>query len=219
MHTGRGGIKITHRQAIVLLLIFRHHCIKRRSYYLVYDSTDASLSVIPYIPRELEAIYRLAAIPVRGAGGGAGLKLALMARTRWPQDDRGRLCVCALSAAQPSPKPDGTAGPWQVMVHRFPKLHQSFSADVVFSCHRKVFWADPSLPRRRVKRPGRRGLSRGHRLHQPARGVPDRVPPESSTGPARMSQTMGCVEDSIKFICIDRRPGNEAVKVLTLDLN
>lgn len=99
----RAQIKIAHREAIVLLLTFRYHCINRRSYYLAYDYTDVSLRMIPYLPRGLKATYTLAAVPVRG-GAGAGLALALMARLVGPQDvGSGRICVCT-PAAQADPR-------------------------------------------------------------------------------------------------------------------
>ncbi|XP_062209049.1 uncharacterized protein LOC133910802 [Phragmites australis] len=210
---GPGSIQIASRQLLVLLVIFRCRLHSERAYYLVYDSIDASLYMIPYIPDDLEAIYTLTPVPVHTDDGGDH-KLTLMARKFWPEPvDRDRLCVCT-PATRANPASDST-GPWQIKVlRRFPELSEAFSADVMFSLDGKVFWAD---------------LSQGLAFSDLRNGgsvvdvdfikLPDRVC--GRTEPTTMSRTMGCVGGSIKFVCIDRRrarPGNEMVKVWTLDL-
>nr|TKV91445.1 LOW QUALITY PROTEIN: hypothetical protein SEVIR_9G097300v2 [Setaria viridis] len=175
--------------------------------------------MIPYLPRGLKATYTLAAVPVRG-GAGAGLALALMARLVGPQDvGSGRICVCTPAARTPEPD---IAGAWQAKVHRFRRLREPFSADVVFSLHDKVFWADLSQGVAYSDLGAAAGDSAA--VATVFISLPDEYqveyPQRMGSGPARMSRTIGCVEDAIKFVCIDRRdPGNETVKMLTLDLD
>ncbi|RLN42686.1 hypothetical protein C2845_PM01G23830 [Panicum miliaceum] len=213
-----GAIKIASREVLVLMVIFLRRNQTKRTYYLVYDAKDASLYMIPYIPRDLEATFSLTPVPARPAGG-QGHELALIARKFWPQRaERGRLCVCT-----PVTRTSYSTGPWETKVHRFPELPQAFSADVMFSLEDKVFWADLSQGVAYTDlRDGSCSsvfikLPRGCRIDLSA------LPTDARIEPPDMSRTMGCVEGSIKFVCITRgmtrRPGSEIVKVWTLDLD
>ncbi|RLN19944.1 hypothetical protein C2845_PM02G45090 [Panicum miliaceum] len=169
------------------MVTFRRRNHAKRSYYFVYDAKDASLYMIPCIPHDLEA----------------------------RRAERGRLCVCT-PATRENPAPDGTGGPWATKELRFPDLPQAFSADVMFSFGDKVFWADLSQA---IAYTDLRDGScssvfikcpRGYRIDFSA------LPTDAEIEPPNMSRTMGCVEGSIKFVCISRgvtrRPGNEIVE-------
>ncbi|CAL4944894.1 unnamed protein product [Urochloa decumbens] len=229
-------VQIAKAQVLVILLSFRLDNFEKRSYHLVYDATDASLYMIPYISSDLETTYTLVPVPARPAGGGGrGHELALAARKFWLQPggaERGRLCVCtpatrAAAAASPAAPDDGGigAGPWETKVHGCSqKLPQLFRVDVMFSSGDKVFWAD---------------LSQGVAYSDLRQGgsvvdvvfvkLPDgcqidlrSLPKNVQIDPMNMSRTMGCVHGSIKFVCIDRGvtpPGNKIVKAWTLDLD
>ncbi|CAN6297485.1 unnamed protein product [Urochloa humidicola] len=144
-----GRIQSAHRRVLVILVAFLRQHYSKRVYYLVYDSADASLYMIPCIPDYLDALYTLVPIPLRAAddGGRGHHELAMLARKQWPHRfDRGRLCLCTPAARAASLFDDGAASPcpWEVKPHRFPELSQLFSADVVFSFESQAFWADLS---------------------------------------------------------------------------
>ncbi|KAJ1293180.1 hypothetical protein BS78_01G048100 [Paspalum vaginatum] len=150
--------------------------------------------MIPFIPQDLVSTYTLQAIPERSADG-VGLKqLALTAREPYlqPGINRDRLCVFA-----PAAQKDPESVRWQAMVHTFVQPRQRFSADAMFSFQGKFFWADLS-----------QGIAYSDLITGCSGPVVDTV---------FMSRTMGCVGDSIKFVCIDRR--HETLKILTLDLD
>nr|CAB3497885.1 unnamed protein product [Digitaria exilis] len=213
-----GSIRIVDQEVLVLLVIFRFRNHSKLVYYLVYDAKDASMYMIPYIPEDLKAIFTVTPVPARPAGG-HGHELVLMARKFWPQRaERGRLCLCTPSTRA---NPDST-GPWAIKEHRFPDLLQAFSADVMFSFEDKVFWAD--LSQGVAYSNLRKGdsatfikLPRGYLIDFSV------VPMYAETEPASRSRTMGCIQGSVKFVCINRsvhhHPGYLMVRVWTLDLD
>ncbi|CAN6297474.1 unnamed protein product [Urochloa humidicola] len=217
-----GAIKIADRGVLVVMVIFRRRNHTKRVYYLVYDAKDSSLYMIPYIPEDLEATFTLTPVPARPAGV-QGHVIVLMARKFWPQRaERGRLCVFTPSTSA-KPARDSADSPWMMKVHSFPKLPQTFSADVMFSFKDKGFWAD--LSQGVVYSDLRQGspavfieLPYGYQIDLSA--LPTYVVYE----PANKNRTMGCVGGSIKFICITRhdvttRVGYHMVRVWTLDLD
>ncbi|CAN6308979.1 unnamed protein product [Urochloa humidicola] len=81
-----GRIWIAHRRVLVILAAFLRRHYSKRVYYLVYDSADASLYMIPCIPDYLDALYTPVPVPVRAAaadGGQGHHELALLASKRW----------------------------------------------------------------------------------------------------------------------------------------
>uniref|UniRef100_A0A0A8YYQ9 DUF1618 domain-containing protein n=1 Tax=Arundo donax TaxID=35708 RepID=A0A0A8YYQ9_ARUDO len=215
-----GNIRIASQQFLVVLVIFRFQDLGNRPYYLVYDSIDASLSMIPQIPRGLEATFTVTPVPQRTVDG-LGHELVLMARKFWPQPDRDRLCLCT-PAARENAASDGTI-PWQIKVHRFPQFSQVFSADVIFSHEGKVFWVDlmQGLAYSNLRAGGSVVDSCFIKL-PPGYGINFSDPPVYEwSEPRKMSRTVGCVAGSIKFVCINQRtarPGNGILNVWTLDL-
>ncbi|XP_062212784.1 uncharacterized protein LOC133913609 [Phragmites australis] len=190
--------------------MFRPRRHSQRFYYLVYDSTDASLYMISTIPDHLVACYTVTPLPGRTAEG-RDPELVLIARKFCPQLDgeRGLLCVCSPAT---NPASDST-GPWQMKVQRFPELSGPFSADVMFSFEGKVFWADLSQGLAYCDLRTRDSVVEFDFIKSP---YGYEIPYEDElTEPVKMSRTMGCVGGSIKFICIDRprcHRGNEMVR-------
>ncbi|CAL4929513.1 unnamed protein product [Urochloa decumbens] len=220
MADAEGSVRIANQELLVLTLFFRRQCCVARAYYLVYDSTDTSLTMIPCLPRDLEATWSLTPVPQRAADGDR--MLAVMAQKFWPQPvDRDVLCVRTLPTMA-NPGSDSNAL-WQRKTRRFPKLPQPFKADLMFSLDGKVFWAD---------------LSQGLAYCDLCAGgcgsvvditfvpLPDgyqvlfaKLPDDTPTEPTNKSRTMGCTGGSIKFIFIDRSSasrGSEMVFVWTL---
>ncbi|TVU44495.1 hypothetical protein EJB05_03938, partial [Eragrostis curvula] len=96
-------VKIAHRQVLVLAVVFTRRYHGKLIYYLVYDHADASLHMVPYVPRHLEIIYTSAPAPVPArAADGRGYELALMARECLPRlvDGQGHQ-LCVFSPASP----------------------------------------------------------------------------------------------------------------------
>jgi hypothetical protein len=117
-------------------------------------------------------------------------------------------------ATRKNPATDGT-GPWVEKLHRFPKLPQAFTVDVTFSFGDKVFWADLSQG---VAYPSWMSASSSCPT---GTGLPT-LTRRPENDPAKVSRTMGCVQGSIKFVCIINRslnppPANKMVKVWALE--
>lgn len=202
-------VQVANQQLLVLSVVFRRRYHGRIMFYLVYDNTDVSLRMIPWIPHDLEATYTLAPVPVRIADG-QGRELVLMAREYLPLHiDRGRLCMFNLA----SPHSTDYTNPWNIKVHRFTNLSVPFSADVTFSCGGKIFWAD--LVHGLAYSDLRTGVSvvETDFIKLPC-GL-DKVPAR-----AAMKRTVGCVKGSIRFVCISHSvdTGDEVLKIWTLDL-
>lgn len=192
--------------------------------------------MVPYISSDLEALFTVTPIPVhRLAGGDGHHELVIMARKFWPQRrgvERGRLCVCSpATRTETNNNPDdvSTAGPWAAKEHSFPDddVCQAFSADVTFSSDGKAFWGDLSqgvvysdLRDSHDEAAVFVELPRGYKIDFAV------VPRFDQVEPANMSRTMGCVQGSVKFVCICRRSGHGdrsgdemAVKVWSLDMD
>ncbi|KAF8659306.1 hypothetical protein HU200_058507 [Digitaria exilis] len=160
------------------MVIFRHRNHSKRVYYLAYDVKDASMYMIPCIPRDLEATYTPST------------------RTNSARD---------------------STGPWAIKEHSSSKLPQAFSADVMFSFGDKVFWGD--LSQGIAYSDLRKGDSAAF-VKLPREYLVD-FSVEPMYAQTNMYRTMGCVQGSVKFVCINRSvraPGYTMVRVWTLDL-
>ena len=82
----QGFVQAASEGLLVLAVNFSVHNPSNRGYYLVYDSTDASLYMTPCLPSPLKCSYTLAPVPRRiDGGGGSEPQLVLTAysyRTR-----------------------------------------------------------------------------------------------------------------------------------------
>ncbi|RCV40487.1 hypothetical protein SETIT_9G058000v2 [Setaria italica] len=191
-----------------------------RAYSLVYDSTDASLNMIPSIPRGL--IPSFTAAPVfRSTGVARDHELVLLARRKWLQlsNNNYRVCVCT-PETRGNAEPDST-GLWQVRKRCFPELPYALSVDEVFSFQGMLFWADLSqglvycshqLPAGESPVEfGFTSLPRGYLVDE-----------EMAPEPLKMGRTISCIGGCIRFVCIDRHsssPGDYTVNVWTPDLD
>ncbi|TVU44626.1 hypothetical protein EJB05_04072, partial [Eragrostis curvula] len=214
----KGAILTVTRHLLVLLVGFHGLHNGELDYFLVYDSADASLYMVPYLPDHLTARYTVK--PVAVDTGADGHELVLMAREIW----RGPAGVCLCTpATRANPRPDSFRT-WTMKAQRLPNLPRCFSADETFSLGGMAFWADVS-----------RGVLYCDLLDEVSVvefqfiRLPDGYEIEEDpyvfdrTEEPRMTRTIGCAGSSIKFVCIDRRcstllPGNETVNVWTLDL-
>jgi hypothetical protein len=203
-------IVIAHQQILVVSLGFLDPLRSSIFYYLVYDSTDASLYMMPSLPDKLETMYTGTPVPVRAAGF-CGHKLALLARERWgSRSDIGTGLLCLST-----PTSRAVGNPWEVMPQEFPeaKIPRCFLADVLFSVEGKPFWAD--LSKGLVYSDlGARGDDVVVDVLLPTEFQIE-YPPDPYTPLPNVSRTMGSVDGSIKFVCIN----DGVVKVLTLDLD
>jgi hypothetical protein len=210
------NIMIAHQQILVVLLGFIYRLRRENVYFLVYDSTDASLYMMPYLPDTLEAMYTATPVPVRAAGF-CGHKLALLALKRWRSRSDvgiGLLCLSTPTSRVGNPREVMVGNPWEVMRQEFQeeKLPRFFSADVLFSVEGKAVWADLS-----------QGLlysdlgARGDAVVDVLLPTEFQIEyPDSPFAPLpNESRTIGSVDGSIKFVCIN----DGMVKVLTLDLD
>ncbi|CAL4936501.1 unnamed protein product [Urochloa decumbens] len=224
-----GFVKIANQGLLVLHVTFRVHALSRCEYYLVYDSTDASLYMIPCLPTDDELVASFTSTPVPRRVGDGGqdpqLQLVLMAHWIWPhQRDRDLLCLC--TPATSSSSSGIVTDPWVTRVRRFPHLPGSFKADLMFSFEGKVVWADLS---RGLAYCDLRGVTGNSAVQFDFIELPygyqilsEDLPEEDELKePPEMNRTIGCVGGCIKFICIDRprnHPANVMVRAWTLDL-
>ncbi|TVU44559.1 hypothetical protein EJB05_04004 [Eragrostis curvula] len=217
----RGSLMTVHRQLLVLLVGFRGLDNGNLTYYLVYDSTDASLHMIPYLPAYLNARYTLAPVPVNSADG---LKLVLMAREIGSRlaGDGDVVCLCT-----PATRANPASGTWQMKPQRFPKLPRPFKVEETFSLGGMAFWADLSqglvycnlLEECSVVDFQFIKLPHGYEINYYSETTEYM---QAEPLERRTTRTIGCVGSSIKFVCIDSRRahrGHEIVmNVWTLDL-
>ncbi|CAN6297617.1 unnamed protein product [Urochloa humidicola] len=214
----RGFVQIADQGLLVVHVTFRVHAISHREYYLVYDSTDASLYMIPCQPTDDDLVVTSTPVPRRV---GRDPQLVLMAHWVWPKRDRDVLCLCT-----PATSSSGITDPWDTRVRRSPHLPGSFQADVMFSFEGKVFWADLSRGLAYCDLCSGTGSSAvlfdfvelpfGYQILSE-----DNMPEDELMEPPEMNRTIVCVRGCIKFISIDRprgHPGHDTVKVWTLDL-
>lgn len=232
---------------LLLLVTFRRWHHGEMVYYLLYDSEDSSFYMIPYTPR-FDVEGSLTPAPIRLAGcRGHELALTAAARVYWRKQPfgprRGRLCLCT-----PATRADSGStysSPWEMEVlSDFPRgsraIRQPFSLDVMFSFADKIFWVDLSQG---VAYSDLSGLVQGEGEGEGEEegsavdidvvfiSLPEELQIVLATlsndaeidRRTNMSRTIGCVNGSIKLVCImrsePRRAGNELVKVWTLDLD
>jgi len=220
----QGFVQAASEGLLVLAVNFSVHNPSNRGYYLVYDSTDASLYMTPCLPTRLVCSYTPAPVPRRIDGGGSEPQLVLLAhpyRSCHP-DDEDLLCLCTPAARSPGI----TDRLWDIKALCFPHLHLpgSFNVQVTFSFQGKVFWADLSqglayCDLRAATNSAVQfdfiNLPYGYEIHL------DDLPEDGSMEPPEMDRTIGCIGGCIKFICIDRprgRSGNWMLRFWTLDL-
>ena len=92
---GQGFVKAASEGLLVLAVRFSVDDPSARGYYLVYDSTDASLYMTPCLPSRLVCSYTSAPVPRRIDGGGSEPQLVLMAHPyrSCDPDDEDFLCL------------------------------------------------------------------------------------------------------------------------------
>lgn len=131
-------VEIVTEQLLALLVTFSIREYSDRAYYLVYDSTDASLNMIPSIPRGPIPSFT-AALVLRSTGVARDHELVLLARRKWLQlsNNNYRVCVCT-PETRGNAEPDST-GLWQVRKQCFPELPYALSVDEVFSFQGMLF--------------------------------------------------------------------------------
>ncbi|CAL4936283.1 unnamed protein product [Urochloa decumbens] len=213
---------------LLLTVVFRLHDFVRRTYYLIYNAADTSLSMVPCAPDEHPITglsTTLTPLPVRcDDGGGYGLAV-LATRQVPPAEEEGEegfatledvLCVWTPAAAEEEEEEQ----PWRVHRQRNPAEvdEQPFRAEVMFAFDGKAFFAD---------------LSRGLLYCDlPAAGTDNSVVdfrlvplPESSPADETkpVERTMRRVAGAVRFVCIDstrrRRYGDATVALWTLDMD
>ncbi|RCV07679.1 hypothetical protein SETIT_1G264600v2 [Setaria italica] len=225
----KGFVEASDENRIVLTVDFRLHYISRRTYYLIYDAADMSLSMIPCAPDDehpIAASSTLKPLPLRRDDG--GYDLAVLAKRRVPPvEEEGFstlediLCVWTPEAKEEQP--------WRVHLRRYPaEVQHPFSAEVMFAFEGKAFLVDLSLGLLYCNLPAATDGSvvELHFIPLP-QAIPvdlkcDKTKPEDM-GALYPDRTMGCVGGSIKFLCIDRTPprkyGDAELTVWTLDPN
>uniref|UniRef100_A0A0A9DK88 DUF1618 domain-containing protein n=1 Tax=Arundo donax TaxID=35708 RepID=A0A0A9DK88_ARUDO len=217
-----GVVQIADQQLIVIVVAFqrlRHG--GDLVYYLIYDDTDASLSMIKLLPDHHEIACTPAPLPRRNAAGG-GYELVVMARNlRATVDRRDVLCVCAPETRASPAASDGGVGPWQIHGRRFPENLPPFSADVVFSFEGKAFWVDLSQGLVCCDLHNTRGSAVDFRfIRLPAEEPQLDDSEETPNDEPKKIRTVGCVGDSIRFVRVDRSRdcADDLETVWTLDL-
>ncbi|CAL4944700.1 unnamed protein product [Urochloa decumbens] len=192
---------------LLLTVVFRLHDFVRRTYYLIYNAADTSLSMVPCAPDEHPIAglsTTLTPLPVRcDDGGGYGLAV-LATRQVPPAEEDGE---------------EGFATLEDVLCVWTPAVdEQPFRAEVMFAFDGKAFFAD---------------LSRGLLYCDlPAAGtdnsvvdfrlvpLPESIPADE-TKP--VERTMCRVAGAVRFVCIDstrrRRYGDATVTLWTLDMD
>ena len=212
----RSKVEIVNNGLIVLTLSFTEY--GGFQYYLVFDSVESSLCMIPYIPDRVSC-YTRCPLPVRHDDGGYSLVLFGCEFGYGLQCGKNFLWLCSPSLAESSV---GSSDPWQIQTLSFPTemKDKPFSPDVFFSSNGLAFWTDLAL-----------GTLRCDCSALIVRGVDDVVdftfielPPgcqvdrNEETYSVEVYRTMGYDGGYIKFVSIDKpddRPQTR-VKVWTL---
>ncbi|KAL6894487.1 hypothetical protein ACP4OV_008585 [Aristida adscensionis] len=224
--TAHAAIRVADRSLVVLTIVFHHDYCLDITYYLVYDSIDASLAVIKFLPDDHSPeVEARTPVPGRAVDGGC-YELLVMARNLTPHMDQQQevLCVCTPAARAANPASDDSTGPWEIKARRFngpEMICLRFSAEVVFSFEGKAFWADLS-----------EGIMCCDMLSNPTTGATVDIdfislPPGceiddtmDKADSMKFCRNISCVGDSIWFVCIDysRAQADDFVKTWTLDL-
>ncbi|EER90724.1 uncharacterized protein LOC8081236 [Sorghum bicolor] len=163
-------------------------------YYLVYDSISRSLSM--FHKCVYDGVCSLKTVVPKRTDGGDDYKLFLLGhKVSSPKDDV--LWVGSLSSSD-----GGTGVPAKLKSMDFPRglIHKRFKVDVAFSCQRKAFWGDLKQGLlyydRQTSDFGFIKLPREYKVDMDSGG-------DEPVPPVTYSRTMGCVGDSIWFVCID----------------
>nr|CAB3482759.1 unnamed protein product [Digitaria exilis] len=191
----------------VVFLLFRRDPRAELAYYLAYDHAAASLCLLPHVPDPVEAVSSVKPVAKRnGAGGDFELFVMACELSSSSVPPRHFLCACT-AETRANAASDGT-------------VEESFSAHVVFPFKTMGIWA---------------GLSRGLMycdldttsdgdvgfgfIQLPYECLLDTMQEEMAEKvayqPMEVTRTMGCVDSSITFVCIDpaREYANDLVKV------
>ncbi|KAL6636980.1 hypothetical protein ACP70R_024552 [Stipagrostis hirtigluma subsp. patula] len=210
-----GCIQIADQRLLVLMVLFQRPYCRDLFYYIVFDGIDASLSLIKYLPDRHEADGVTPPLPVRTVDG-PGYELLVTARSLPPLDRKSVICVC-------TPATMASDGLWQIKGQRFAvgKIPESFRPDVVFSFQGKAFWADLSQGLAFCDPHSSDSVFKFDFIPLPEGYVLDLETMMNDDEPRKVTRTMGCVGDSIWFVCIDRSRDSSETSVLmwTLDLD
>nr|CAB3501694.1 unnamed protein product [Digitaria exilis] len=212
-----GIIQMADEQGLtVIILTFVRPFCRDLTYYLVYDNTTASLSLIQYVPDLFATVCT--SKPVAKRNGSDDFELFVMARELAPVPCR-ILCACT-PETRANQASDGT-GPWLIKKHfQHKEFEEPIIAHVAFSLQSKGIWADLS-----------RGLMYCNLdtsdynefgfIRLPRECLLDSEEEVVSDGLVKVNRTMSCVGDSIWFVCIDHatEPADAVVKIWTLTGN
>uniref|UniRef100_A0ACD5UIX0 Uncharacterized protein n=1 Tax=Avena sativa TaxID=4498 RepID=A0ACD5UIX0_AVESA len=182
-------------------------------YYLVFDSVDRSLSMIPYIP-DWATCYTTCPLPLRhDDGGGGGYSLVLFGG----EFGFGRE-VDNKFLWQWSPLAGSwgrSSDPWQTKKLRFPTELKGrfFSPDVLFSFDGFAFWTDLALGT--LFCDSRTLLRGGYLVNFSFIKLPPgyQLDRDEDSWPVEVYRTMGCAGGSVKFVSIGGKPGTSRVEV------
>uniref|UniRef100_A0ACD5UI06 Uncharacterized protein n=1 Tax=Avena sativa TaxID=4498 RepID=A0ACD5UI06_AVESA len=166
-------------------------------YYLVFDSLDSSLSMIPYIPHSWATCNTKRPLPLRpDGGGGGGYTLFLFGGEFGYARERPNKFLWQWSP---------TADAWQSKKLIFPSEIKSklFSPDLLFSCNGCAFWTDLALGTLRCDCSTL--LSDCHLVKFSFISLPPgcQLERDEDTWPVQVFRTMGYAGGSVKFVAID----------------
>jgi hypothetical protein len=130
--------------AMVMRLAFRAHHVTGplRAYYLVYDSGNASLSMLPAQAPQFRSIGRSCPLPLRREDG--GYTLALLGNRHCPATDghdSAALCLWSLPPAPSDISQSADMDQWVVKSSHHLN-DRSFDAHMAFSCNGNAVWGD-----------------------------------------------------------------------------
>ncbi|KAF8765447.1 hypothetical protein HU200_008592 [Digitaria exilis] len=205
---------------IVIFLLFRRDFGAELAYYLVYDLCTASLCLIQQAPDVVEAVCSIKPVAKRNASNDFELFVMACQLSSVP---RHFLCACT-PETRANAASDGT-GPWQVMKQPFQleEIDESFSAHLVFSFKSMGIWADLSRGLMYCDLDSSDDVDFGF-IQLPQECLLDMMQEEMAekvtSQPMEVTRTMGCVRNSISFVCIDpaEEYANDLVKMWTLNL-
>jgi hypothetical protein len=213
---------------MVIRLAFTAHHVSGplRAYYLVYDSANASLFMLPLQAPQSRFVGTGCPLPLRRQDGGC--TLALLANTWSPATDgydSPTLCLCSLSAPgdiSHKDDDDDMDHQWVVKGRRHLNDHR-FNVHMAFSCNGNAIWAD--LTQGIIYCSYIDLLKGGDRVNFRHIRLPKkhRIPHHQAIrmGAMHVYRNIGLVGNSIWFVCItpsDSGTGDTMVEVWTLDL-
>ncbi|CAN6308973.1 unnamed protein product [Urochloa humidicola] len=219
-----GRILVAEADLIVVLFGFRRECSRERSYFLLYDNDDASLSMICNVPDPYQGIGPLLPVPRRTIRGGAW-ELLLMVRVPGRKKNGLQLGPSTILSMFSTMKWQSDRMPWHKrgMERPFPPGDLQSTATMAFSFQGKGFWADlaqglmycelPELNHAGHYSFSLIGLPAGCELDE------DEML-ELMEQPENVNRIVGCGGGNICFVCIDRATESEddLVTMWTLQL-